>query len=423
MDAYFSFNFDTGKPQNDGNAFRAFDRNNGFALNWAGVDIGYSAEQVGATINLRFGPSASVLAGNPSDPTLATTSDTNNGLQFVKQAFATWRPGGGHFAFDFGKFDTIYGVEVADSQKNINYTRGLLYTLAQPHHHTGLRAGFTWEGFTATLMIVNGWNEAIDKNLGKGFGLGVGYSLKRADNSGNLLTAKLGYLVSPESLDYAVRACGPGDVWVAAEGACRPAQNPLQGSPQFVEDRGGTNSNVRHFLDLAVLFEPIDPLLVTFNADYGHDTHTEQFDPGINDTGTVDETTTADWFGLALAGRYRFGDLWGIGLRGEYLADPDHYLCNAQRAPFGIAGLCQAAGIVPTNLANQLIESGASTDIIGQGFSLLSGTLTLEALPVDHLIIRLDTRIDHANADVFVGTNEQQADQFTTTLGVVATTD
>jgi hypothetical protein len=115
--------------------------------------------------------------------------------------------------------------------------------------------------------------------------------------------------------------------------------------------------------------------------------------------------------------------VWGIGLRAEYLADPDHYLCNAARAPFGIAGLCQAAGIVPTSIAQQIVDSGAQTDVIGQGFSLLSGTLTLEALPVEHLIIRLDTRIDHANADVFVGTNEQQAGQVTATLGVVATTD
>jgi hypothetical protein len=421
VDGYLSVNFDGGKPQNDGNSFRAFDRNNGFSLSWAALDIGYSAEQVGATINLRFGPSASVLAGRPSDPALAATSDTDNGLQFVKQAFATWRPGGGHFTLDFGKFDTIYGTEVADSQKNLNYTRGLLYTLAQPHHHTGLRAGFSMDGFTATVMIVNGWNEAIDKNLGKGLGLGVGYSLKRADGSGNLFTAKLGYLLSPESLDYATRACAPGEMWVPTEATCRPAQSFPQGSPNFIEDRGGTNgSSLRHFLDLALLFEPIDSVLVTLNGDYGHDVHTDQLDPGPNDAGLIDNTTTADWFGVSLAGRYRFLDMWGVAVRGEYLSDPEHFLCNAQRARFGTAGLCRAAGIVPISEAEQL---GQNLTAIGQGFAISSFTLTLEALPVDHLVIRLDGRYDTANADVFVGTNEQRADQITTTLGVVATTD
>jgi hypothetical protein len=53
----------------------------------------------------------------------------------------------------------------------------------------------------------------------------------------------------------------------------------------------------------------------------------------------------------------------------------------------------------------------------------VSGTATIEAAPVDHLVLRLDGRFDHANADVFTGTNEQGAWQVTTTLGVVATTD
>src|SRR6185503_10920251 len=120
--------------------------------------------------------------------------------------------------------------------------------------------------------------------------------------------------------------------------------------------------------------------LVTLNGDFGHDTHTEQLDVGPN-------ATTADWFGLSLAGRYRFGEMWGIGLRGEYLADPDHFLCNAARAPVGMAGLCYAAGIVPISVAEDMVQSG-TLNVIGQGFALLSGTLTLEALPVDHLVIR-----------------------------------
>jgi hypothetical protein len=420
VDAYASVNFDMGKPQSDGNVFRAFDRTNGFALSWAGLDIGYSSEQVGATINLRFGPSASVLAGNPRDPALAATSDTNNGLQYVKQAFATWRPGGGNFKLDFGKFDTIYGVEVADSQKNVNYTRGLLYTLAQPRHHTGLRVGFSMDGFMATAMIVNGWNEAVDKNLGKGLGANVGYSLKRTDGSGNLLTAKIGYLMSPESLDYAVRSCPPGQVWVAASSQCEASQTQPQGPLQFFEDRGGTNqSSLRHFLDLAVLFEPIDPLLVTLNADYGHDTRTDQLDQGVNDQGPTERTSSADWYGVSLAGRYRF-DMWAVALRLEYLGDPEHVLCNSERVPLGLVGLCQAAGIVPLAVARDL---GQNLTAVGQGFALASGTLTLEAAPVDHLILRLDGRVDSANADVFTGTNQQNATQVTTTFGVVATTD
>jgi hypothetical protein len=52
-----------------------------------------------------------------------------------------------------------------------------------------------------------------------------------------------------------------------------------------------------------------------------------------------------------------------------------------------------------------------------------SATLTLEAAPVDHLLLRLDGRVDGANADVFPATNEVSSTQFTTTFGVVASTD
>jgi hypothetical protein len=410
VDGYFALNFGMPKPQGDGNAYRAFDRNNGFGLSWAGLDVAYSAEQVGATVSLRFGPSASVLAGG---------TDTQNSFQFVKQAFATWRPGGGNFTLDFGKFDTIYGVEVADSQKNINYTRGLLDTLAQPHHHTGIRVGFSMDGFFATAMIVNGWNESIDKNLGKGLGLNAGYALKRRDGTGNLLVAKVGYLLSPESQDYANRACPPTNagvptVWSPSARNCVPS---AQGDPNFIEDRGETNStNLRHFLDFALLFTPSDRVLVTLNGNYGRD------DVVVRHLEIAPETRVANWYGVGLAGRYRFDDVWGAGLRLEYLGDPDHHLCNQQRFPLGVTGLCEAAGIFPISVV-QAEASNPTFSGVGQSFSMMSGTLTLEAAPVDHLLVRLDGRLDAANADVFPMTNEQRASQVTATLGVVATTD
>src|SRR5262249_32685498 len=101
-----------------------------------------------------FGPAAEILAGD----------DANHGLSFVKQAFATWRPLGaeGALSVDFGKFDGIYGYEVADSQKNVNYTRGLLYTI-QPAFHTGLRASYAFtDVVSGTLFVANGWDRSVD---------------------------------------------------------------------------------------------------------------------------------------------------------------------------------------------------------------------------------------------------------------------
>ena len=75
-------------------------------------------------------------------------------------------------SFDFGKFDTIYGAEVAESQDNLNYTRGVVYWFTQPLFHTGLRVNAE---LTDELMLrgllVNGSNNTIDNNVGKNLGL------------------------------------------------------------------------------------------------------------------------------------------------------------------------------------------------------------------------------------------------------------
>jgi hypothetical protein len=374
VDGYFGLNFNGPKPQDGRNQFRAFDRANGFALSWAGLNVAYSSDAVGATIDLRLGPSARTLAAD----------DANHGLEFVKQAYATWRPWGAEsrLTLDFGKFDTIYGVEVADSQANINYTRGLLYALMQPKFHTGLRASYAFtDAFSATLLAVNGWNNSIDNNFGKTFGAQLAYTAPRAGSSGNLVVAKLGYLMGPEQVDYYAE-CAAGTF----EPSPSPQCNAGDPKPTVFVDRGGANSDgLRHLLDFVLTVEPMDPLLITANADYRRETALTQIGSGTR-------STVVESYGVSLAGRYRFNDVWGVGLRGEYLGDPQAALCGAACAPLS-------------------------------KLSLLSGTATVEASPADHLLIRLDLRADHASQDVFPVLRDAKPTQVTTTLGVVAMTN
>ena len=47
----------------------------------------------------------------------------------------------------------------------MNYTRGVLYWVAEPQFHTGLRASYQLtDEVTFRLMAVNGWNNTIDNN-------------------------------------------------------------------------------------------------------------------------------------------------------------------------------------------------------------------------------------------------------------------
>jgi hypothetical protein len=110
--------------------------------------------------------------------------------------------------------------------------------------------------------------------------------------------------------------------------------------------------------------------------------------------------------------------VWAVALRGEYLNDKNGFLCNSLQQNIWISGglgVCDAAfaAAVANDPAFQLPDS--------VGFT--SGTATIEVAPVDHLLIRLDGRIDHASETVFPKINSWVSNQGTLTLGVVATTD
>ncbi len=387
VDGYYSLNFHTPKPQSGRNRFRAYDTTNGFALSWAGIDVAFDGEQFGGTLGLRFGPTAGAVAGD----------DASAGLENIKQAYATWRPGGadGGFTLDFGKFDTIYGAEVAESHLNYNYTRGLVNWLAQPVFHTGLRATVEFSPqFWMTGLLVNGWNNSIDNNAMKSFGLQLSTSMPNASDPEGppLLDAHIGYLGGPEQVDFGLVACPAGTTFDPDAPDCN-TNNP-ENSELIVRDAGEANGpdGFRHLIDLIVGLSPSRQLSLLLNADVGFE--------GVREGSLADEGLSGFsnqlWWGVALMGRYQFDHSWAAALRGEIYGDPDAR-ATADGDPY---------------------RTGV-TDL-----SLYSATLTLEYVPVANLILRLDNRLDLANEDVYPQQLRSYGSlQGTSTLGVVVTTD
>ena len=80
----------------------------GFALGWAGLNLGYDTGVVGGKIQLRFGPRAQRY-------NLQDATNTVLALRYVKQAYATWKPkiARGRLAFDLGKWDSLSGRKTA----------------------------------------------------------------------------------------------------------------------------------------------------------------------------------------------------------------------------------------------------------------------------------------------------------------------
>lgn len=376
-DTYFAWNYNAPKPQSPGaDVTRAFDTANGFSLGWAGLDISHAAEPVGGTLSLRFGPSANRYAASCIDG----RCDSEYGLQNVKQAFASWRPLK-QLTLDFGKFDTIYGAEVAESQDNMNYTRGVLYWLGQPAFHTGLRVNVELsKNFGLRALAVNGWNRTVDNNNGKSFGLQAIAHAQRSETH-DWISASLGYLGGPERNDYFECPAGTG-FDAAAPGGCIAG-----GTGGSKVDRPTNNtSGWRHFADLLVTSDPLDSLHIALNASLGVE--------NLRDGVAASSFSSHSWMGVMLGARYLVTDYFAVAGRGELYRDADG------------------------------VTTGSVNGIPITDTTLTTGTLTLDFLPSRNLVVRLDNRLDHSNKQIFPkGVRELNGNLFTTTLGVVVTTN
>lgn len=309
VDTYASLNANAPKPSS--NLLRAYDGNTGFSLHWAGIDASLAAGPVGATIGLRFGPSAPIYAG----------ADASVGLTYVKQAFATWKPLD-KLTLDFGKCDQPFGSEVADSQLNPNYTRSALYWYAQPLFFTGLRADYAFsDGVDLKVFAVNGWNVSVDQNRGKSFGAQL--TLKPFEG----LLAAVGFLSGPEQPDT-IR-CGDGTTFDAATASCIPATTPTSSGTYVVS---GADSRYRHLVDLVVDATVASGVRLLFNADYG----TEQL---------VDGRET--FYGANAVLGVTLSDVWSIALRGDAFRDQRGTMMGTGRRTTMIDGTF-TVGAAPT---------------------------------------------------------------------------
>ena len=363
-DAYYSINFNFAHPQGGtnaavgvpgGNGERAYDFNNGFSLHWAGVDAVYTYGNVGGTVSLRFGPSTVGYNAN----------DIPGGAQFVKQAFATWKPLGadGNLTLDLGKYDQPYGSEVADSQLNINYTRTFLYWLGQPLHFTGLRVDYAViPEFDIKFFLANGWNRVVANNSFGGVGIqNFGTQIMVKPDPANPTMFMLGYMVGAEQNDVTVPVAGPPAVPAAYDSDAK--------------------TRLRHFVDFIADINWIPSLRFLANADYG----TEKLAAG-----TAIGTNTAKWYGANLVISVKASDKFFIAPRGEIYVD-DHFTFPG--------------------LANKVTFTDA--------------TLTAGYTPSPNFVLKLDLRADHADQPIFPSKNidDSKYSQYTATLGVVATTN
>src|SRR6267154_2994957 len=188
VDGYYSFN--ANHPASQLNQLYNFnDKTNQFSLNMAKVSLAHSPDPVGFQVDLGFGRAFEIFNRQPSE----RASDT---FRFLEQAYLSVKPPKAKgLEVDFGKFVTSAGAEVIETNGNWNYSRSLLFALAIPYYHFGVRTSIPIGKYlTGGVQIVNGWNNIGDNNSGKTVGLTGTITTKKFAWSNN-------YYAGPENND------------------------------------------------------------------------------------------------------------------------------------------------------------------------------------------------------------------------------
>jgi hypothetical protein len=166
-------------PASGANELRAFDVENGsITLDVASLVVRKEAGKPGETGFRVDALAGSSVPGVTAAEGLFRDEESGEAGDFdLLQAYVTWvAPVGRGLTLDVGKFLTPAGFEAVDGfeEWNDNATRSLQFTLSEPTTHTGLKAAYAFsEALSAELLLVNGWDDAKDRNGRKTLGASI----------------------------------------------------------------------------------------------------------------------------------------------------------------------------------------------------------------------------------------------------------
>ncbi|HXT72182.1 MAG TPA: outer membrane beta-barrel protein [Vicinamibacterales bacterium] len=270
--ASFAYTYRFDRPVDGPNELRVFDGvARRFRLDVAELVVERSASEPG-----RFGYRADVVTGF-SIPRISAASglfrNPSTGVVSpedldIQQAFLSYVAEVGHgIRVDAGKFTTHVGAEVIEGFDGFGdtYSRGLLFGFAEPFTHTGVRFGYTFTpAVSATVMVVNGWDNVRDNNRAKS--VGVQFALKPSKTA----TMFLNYIGGPERADSADR---------------------------------------RHLIDIVSVVTPRPGTTLTVSADLGRE------------SGAAGGST-ATWYGVSGSVKTEITPVASVAVRAEWFSDP-----------------------------------------------------------------------------------------------------
>jgi hypothetical protein len=308
-------------------------------------------------------------------------------------------PIGNGLKIQFGKINTLIGLEVINSWENPNFSRSWTFGLAQAFTETGIRFTYPFASWaTAAVGLVNGWDNIEDNNRGKTVTWNL--NLTPHEKFGIVFYGSYG---SEQSNGNAIFGN-------AAVGGCASVGVPLGGI-------GCDPTAKRTVVGSLITFKPTSSDTLIIEPYYGNEANASGFSSAHN----------ARWNALLAYYTHDFNDqtqpnAFSLRIRGEIFEDAGGARsCVGGQNFNGGANVCardagggpSLGGFAPFGL----LFNGQTG--LGQPQTLWEGTVTLQWKPAPSLMTRAEFRHDHSNKNVFLNGTEAANNQSTLGFSVV----
>jgi hypothetical protein len=227
---------------------------------------------IGYKVRTTFGSAADLMA-SASGQFLKESPYKN-----IEEAYGSYlAPVGKGLQIDVGKFVTNAGAEVIEAKDDWNYSRSLLFQLAIPLYHSGVRLTYS-PNDKVTLMggVINGWNVVNDNNTAKSVMASITYK---------------------------------------PTGSVTLVENYIGGPEQ-----ANNNDNWRTLSDTVLTYTVNPQVSLMANYDYGHDTN-------------VANGVSVHWQGIAGYAKYQANKYVALIPRVEFYNDPQGFTTGFTTGP------------------------------------------------------------------------------------------
>lgn len=303
-------------------------------------------------------------------------------------------PIGNGLKIQFGKINTLIGLEVINSWENPNFSRSFTFGLAQAFTETGIRFTYPFASWaTAAVGLVNGWDNIEDNNRGKTvtwnlaltpaevFGITFYGSYGAEQSNGNVSFATLG---APVAAAGGCTTVPPGNV------GCDPTAK-------------------RTVVGALITFKPTTSDTLILEPYYGNEGNAS-FDPAHQTA--VGGSANARWNAFLAYYTHDFNDqtqphAFSLRVRGELFEDAGGGRTCGNNSNYNGGG--------NTCAGNSTAFISNTPAVAGIAQTLYEGTVTIQYKPAPSLLTRAEVRYDKSNKDMFLQGDKAVNNQ--TTLG------